>query len=67
MPTGEVHRLRQEEQFWVPIISLSSTPFLLPMLSPSLYRSIMLSYEQGSFSWATACLHKGTFHDSLCL
>jgi len=47
---------------------------LMLTLSPSLYRSIVLSSEKGSSSWQIAlpildhgfCLHKGAFHDSLC-
>ena len=54
---------------------IESHDALLPMLLPSLYRSIMLSSEKDSSNWVTAlpltehgfCLHKGTFHDSLCL
>ncbi|XP_065893485.1 uncharacterized protein [Dysidea avara] len=48
---------------------------LMPTLSPSLYRSVVLSSEKGSSGWLTAlpildhgfCLHKGAFRDSLCL
>ena len=48
---------------------------LLSMLSPSLYRSIMLSSEKGSSNWVTVlpltehdfCLHKGAFRDVSCL
>ena len=47
----------------------------MPTLSPSLYRSVLLSFEKCSSSWPTAlpildhgfCLHKGAFCDSLCL
>jgi len=54
---------------------IESCDALLPMLSPSLCRSIMLSSEKSSSSWMTAlpltdlgfCLHKGAFHDALCL
>ena len=57
-------------------------PFLMDMhdsllnsLSPRLQYSIMLSSEKGSSSWLTAlplvdqgfALHKGAFHDALCL
>jgi len=48
---------------------------LLPLLSPSLHRSILLATEKGSSSWLTTfplfehgfSLHKGAFWDSLCL
>ena len=48
---------------------------LLPLLSSSLHRSVLLSGESGSSSWLTAlplsehgfALHKGAFRDALCL
>ena len=48
---------------------------LLPSLSSSLHRSVLLSGESGSSSWLTAlpltehgfALHKGAFRDALCL
>ena len=48
---------------------------LLPLLSSSLRRSVLLSGESGSSSWLTAlplsehgfALHKGAFRDALCL
>ena len=54
---------------------INSRDALLPVLSPSLHRSIMLSSEKGSSSWVAAvplsdhgfCLHKGAFRDALCL
>jgi len=47
---------------------------LMPTLSPSSYRSVVLSSKKGS-SWLTAlpildhgfCIHKGAFCESLCL
>ena len=54
---------------------INSRDALLPVLSPSLHRSIMLSSEKGSSSWVAAlplsdhgfCLQKGAFRDALCL
>ena len=48
---------------------------LLPLLSSSLHRSVLLSGESGSSSWLTAlpltehgfALYKGAFRDALCL
>ena len=48
---------------------------LLPSLSSSLHKSVLLSGESGSSSWLTAlpltehgfALHKGAFRDALCL
>ena len=48
---------------------------LLPALSPKLQRSVLLSSEKGSSSWLTTlplsdhgyALHKGAFHDDVCL
>ena len=48
---------------------------LLPLLSSSLHRSILLSSESGSSSWLMVlpltehgfALHKGAFRDALCL
>ena len=48
---------------------------LMPLLSSSLHRSVLLSSESGSSCWLTAlplsehdfALHKGAFRDALCL